>query len=208
MGISLYYSFTENQVYNNNLIENLHQAFVTYGCWGNVFNLEKPVGGNYWSDWTSPDADGDGFVDSPYVFTGGQDDLPWTRQDRWKTIPVDIDIKPGSHPNCFNVNGHGVIPVAILGSAEFDVTQIDVSTVSFAGLEVRVKGNDNPQCSVADVSGDFNSPEGAPDGWADLVCHFVDDPASWCPGDSTATLNGSLLDGRAFEGTDEICIVP
>lgn len=43
---------------------------------------------------------------------------------------------------------------------------------------------------------------------ADLVCQFVDDPASWCPGGSTATLNGTLLDRRAVEGTDEICIVP
>jgi hypothetical protein len=31
---------------------------------------------------------------------------------------VGIDIKPGSDPNCFNINGHGVIPVAILGSSE------------------------------------------------------------------------------------------
>jgi PKD repeat protein len=49
-----------------------------------VFNLDEPVGGNYWSDWTGPDDDGDGFVDSPYVFTGGQDNLPWVNQDGWK----------------------------------------------------------------------------------------------------------------------------
>ena len=32
---------------------------------------------------------------------------------------VEIDIKPGSDPNCFNNNGHGVIPVAILSSNNF-----------------------------------------------------------------------------------------
>ena len=42
-------------------------------------------------------------------------------------VQVDIDIKPGSDPNCFNVNGNGVIPVAILGSANFDVTRVDDS---------------------------------------------------------------------------------
>ena len=36
--------------------------------------------------------------------------------------PVAIDIKPGSDPNCFNNDGHGVIPVAILSSTDFDAT--------------------------------------------------------------------------------------
>jgi hypothetical protein len=125
-------------------------------------------------------------------------------------IQVQIDIKPGSYPNCFNVNGHGVIPVAILGSADFDVTQVDVGTLEFAGLDVRVKGNDKPQCSVEDVSGDFTSPEGAPDGHADLVCQFVDD-STWSADDGTATLSGNLkadYGGTPFEGSDEICLRP
>jgi len=123
-------------------------------------------------------------------------------------VQVTIDIKPGSFPNCFNSNGHGVIPVAILGSDTFDVTQIDVSTLGFGGLDVRVKGNGNPQCSFEDVSGDFTSPEGAPDGYLDLVCQFVDDASAWTPDDGTATLTGELLDGTPIEGSDSICIVP
>jgi hypothetical protein len=128
--------------------------------------------------------------------------------DACEFVSISIDIKPGSYPNCMNVNTHGVIPVAILGSEEFDVSFIDVSTLSFAGLEVRVKGNDRPQCSMEDVSGDFSSPEGAPDGYPDLVCHFVDEQVQWEPGESTATVTGFLNDGRSVEGTDEICIVP
>jgi hypothetical protein len=89
--------------------------------------------------------------------------------------PITIDIKPGSYPNCFNIKSHGVIPVAVLGRADFDIAQIDVSTLHFAGLDVRVKGNGAPQCSVEDVSGDFTYPEGAPDGYLDLVCQFVND---------------------------------
>jgi hypothetical protein len=123
-------------------------------------------------------------------------------------LEVDIDIKPGSYPNCFNMNGNGVIPVAILGSADFDVTQIDVSNLKFGGLDVRVKGNDKPQCSVEDVSGDFSSPEGAPDGYDDLVCQFVDDPTTWSPDDGTATLTGYLCDGTPIVGSDEICLRP
>jgi parallel beta-helix repeat protein len=75
-GIDLYDS-SGNQIYNNNFISNTTQAYVTGGS-GNIFNLDKPTGGNYWSDWTTPDADQDGFVDNPYVFTGGQDNLPRT----------------------------------------------------------------------------------------------------------------------------------
>jgi len=72
-GINLY-SSNLNQVYNNSFIENRYQAVVSGS--GNVFNLPAPVGGNYWSDWICPDADGDGFVDYPYIFAGGQDNLP------------------------------------------------------------------------------------------------------------------------------------
>lgn len=58
-------------------------------------------------------------------------------------IPVTIDIKPGSEPNCFNNDGHGVIPVAILGSAEFDVTTIDAGSVMLEGLAVKAVGKSN-----------------------------------------------------------------
>jgi hypothetical protein len=74
-------------------------------------------------------------------------------------------------------------------------------------MAVNVKGNGVPQCSIEDVSG----PEGVPDGWDDLVCHFLDDPNVWVPGDGVATLTGTLLEdygGVSFEASDEITIVP
>jgi hypothetical protein len=120
---------------------------------------------------------------------------------------VQIDIKPGSYPNAVNINGNGVIPVAVVGSAEFDVTQVVIGSLSFAGLEVKVKPNGAPQCSISDVSG----PEGVPDGYNDLVCQFVDDPLLWLPGDAIAQLTGAfLVDGEEapFRGSDEITIVP
>jgi hypothetical protein len=114
-------------------------------------------------------------------------------------IIVDIDIKPGSDPNCFNVNGNGVVPVAILSSADFDVSNIDQTTLSFAGLDVRVRGNKGPFCGSEDVNAD---------GLLDLVCHFVDDPTNWTPDmNDLASLGGTLLDGTDFTGTDSICVV-
>lgn len=116
--------------------------------------------------------------------------------------PVLIDIKPGSYPNSFNANGNGVIPIAILGSADLDVADVDPSTLSFEGALVRVKGNGNAQCSLEDVS----SP---PDGYLDLVCQFVDDfTEGWLIGDGTASVTGNLLDGTLISGSDSISIVP
>ena len=84
-------------------------------------------------------------------------------------IEILIDIKPGSDPNCFNVNGHGVIPVAILGSDTFEVTDIEQGSLSFGGLAVRIRGNKGPLCRV-DYSDD--------DEYLDLVCQFEDNSAA------------------------------
>ncbi len=111
---------------------------------------------------------------------------------------VSIDIKPGSDPNCFNINGHGVVPVAILGSAEFDVNDIDIYTLSFAGLEVRIRGKKGPLCSYEYVNEDE---------YLDLVCHFEDNTDYWEPGDGVADVTGQLADGTEFKGTDSICVV-
>jgi hypothetical protein len=111
------------------------------------------------------------------------------------------------YPNALNINGHGAIPVAVLGSADFDVTWVDVTTLAFAGLEVNVRGNGAPQCSIEDVSG----VDGVPDGFDDLVCQFSDDPTLWVPGDGVADLSGNWFPeygGNPFEASDEISIVP
>lgn len=44
-------------------------------------------------------------------------------------IPVDIDIKPGSCPNPLDVKSKGVLPLAVLGIDNFDVTTIDPATI-------------------------------------------------------------------------------
>ena len=46
-----------------------------------------------------------------------------------QTIPVLVDIHPQSCPNPLKPTSKGVIPVAILGTDEFDVTTINPATV-------------------------------------------------------------------------------
>ena len=49
-------------------------------------------------------------------------------------IEVPVDIKPQSCPNPLNTKSKGVTPVAILGTADFDVTDIDPLTIILAGV--------------------------------------------------------------------------
>lgn len=67
---------TGNKIYNNSFINNPTQAYVVPGITGNNFNADYPIGGNYWSDYTGIDHNHDGFGDTPYIFNGGQDNLP------------------------------------------------------------------------------------------------------------------------------------
>ena len=64
------------------------------------------------------------FVENP----NDADDVNYDDFTCFKAVlPVRIDIKPGSDPNCFNNNGHGVIPVAILTTDTFDAASVDPS---------------------------------------------------------------------------------
>ena len=118
-------------------------------------------------------------------------------------IGVAMDIIPGSHLNCFNSNGQGMLPVAILGSATFDVTQVDPSTVQLEGMSVKAVGqNGTPLASIRDVNRD---------GFDDLVVMIEHQKGVFAPGDETATLTGALLPqfgGTLITGDDSICIVP
>jgi len=44
-------------------------------------------------------------------------------------LEVGVDIKPGSCPNPFNNKSQGSVPFAIVGTADFDVTTIDSTTI-------------------------------------------------------------------------------
>lgn len=113
---------------------------------------------------------------------------------------VEIDIKPGSDPNCFNNNGHGVIPVAILGSVTMDVTNIDPATVELEGLKVKRVGKLNKllaHIEDADV-----------DGFDDMVVQIQDEAGAFPIGHSTATLTWEFYDGTQFSAEDDICVVP
>ena len=104
---------------------------------------------------------------------------------------VDIDIKPGSDPNGVNPRSKGVIPVAVLGSEDFDATQVDFTTVAFGpgGAAPVHDGH------VEDVNSD---------GFADMVFHFKIAETGIACGDIDATLTGESSGGDPFEATDAV----
>ncbi len=73
-----------NRIYNNNFIGNTTQA-VDESPEADYWDNGLPEGGNHWSNWTSPDADDDGFVDVPYQISGGysQDNFPYVLRNGW-----------------------------------------------------------------------------------------------------------------------------
>lgn len=89
----------DNTIINNNFINASAKLYSNTNT-GNVFNLNAPAGGNYWSSYNEPgegcyDANADGFCDQPYYYGYYPHDpvidyLPWTKQDGWLTPDVII----------------------------------------------------------------------------------------------------------------------
>ncbi len=113
------------------------------------------------------------------------------------TTEVNIDIKPGSDPSSFGVNSKGKIPVALFGSATFDVNLVDDSTVRF-GSSAESGAYSSIKAGLEDVNGD---------GFMDKVYHFNFPETNLGSTDTVAYLSGTLVDGTSFEGSSDINIV-
>lgn len=93
-------------------------------------------------------------------------------------IGCGVNVQVHAEPACCD-DPDGTTEVVIMGSANLDVEQIDVSTLNFGGSKA-------PQCTIEEVSGDA---------YPDLVCQFG----------SSFTLTGSLKDGAPIEGSAKVC---
>jgi hypothetical protein len=126
-----------------------------------------------------------------------------------------LDIKPGSCPNPFNTKAHGRLPVAVLGTEAFDVTQIDVTTLA-------LEGPDGAAYPIWNRLGDVATPfegelcdchELGADGFTDLKLQFMRPDVTAILGSVDdgdmiqLTLTGDLVDGTEFEASDCIWVL-
>jgi len=140
-------------------------------------------------------------------------------------VDISVDIKPTSCPNPLNTGGKGVLPVAILGTEDFDVAQVDPSTVSLTieGLE---EGVSPLRWAMEDVAtpysgeedGCYACTEEGPDGYMDLTLKFNSQEVvtmlgldQFNDGDCVMlTLKGNLKEefgGTAIAGEDVVRII-
>lgn len=124
---------------------------------------------------------------------------------------VSLDIKPGSCLNPLNAKNMGVLPVAIAGSAELDVTTIDPLTIMLAGVApLRFSYDDVTSSSECTTQGS--------DGNLDLTLKF---DAQELVGaievylgrtlldneELTLGLDGELYSGSPITGEDKVTVI-
>ena len=205
-----YIWFTDVGAYTNSF-----SAYGTFDQSGNVYEWNEafidPIyrcvrGGSYASHWYGIGCSYRSNVHPQQAFLA----LGFRIASAPEPTPVAVDIKPTSCPNPLNVKSKGVLPVAILGSEDFDVTEIDVLSVRLAGISaIRSRFED-----VATPPEDANececSTEGS-DGYLDLTLKFetqaiVEALGEGADGDEwILELTGTLYDETEIIGED--CVI-
>jgi hypothetical protein len=120
--------------------------------------------------------------------------LLWVATMAMAAVTVDIDIRSANDADSINCsNPKEVITVVIIGTSDFDVTQVDTRSVEFEGA------------FEMDIQGHFEDIDG--DGDIDLVFRFrMGDTVLRCE-DTEGKLTGLLVDGTPFEGKDAVKLV-
>jgi len=95
-GIDLSWS-SNNIIYLNDFIDNTQHAYIGTSGYANFWDDGYPSGGNYWSDYTGVDADGDGIGDTPYVIDADNQDRyplmnPWTPSEPVTPTPPEAQV--------------------------------------------------------------------------------------------------------------------
>jgi len=132
---------------------------------------------------------------------------------------VDIDIKPESCPNPVNLDKQGLLPVAIIGTGDFDITDIDPDTILLTreGCDsgvAPIRWNYEDVATPYTGTDDCGCHELGGDGYLDMSLKFdtqelvielnlVEVVGQTIP----LTLTGKLRDGTLFEGQDCIWVL-
>lgn len=110
-----------------------------------------------------------------------------------QSLMIEVQVKPGedSGPASINLRAQGVIPVALLGSPDFDVEEIDLESLR-AGPDAATP---RPHPSFEDVNGS---------GHLDIVAHFPTAGLGLTAGSTELCVSGRTTGGTPFNGCDAI----
>lgn len=129
---------------------------------------------------------------------------------------VAVDIKPGSCPNDMDLQSTRFLPVAIVGTGDFDVTDVDPASVLLEGMApLRWSLGDaaTPFRPFMGKQGPFDCTVVGPDGRVDLILQFSRRSVLLALGPVNAgdvrvlRLTGSRRDGTEFVGEDVVLIL-
>ncbi len=125
-----------------------------------------------------------------------------------------FDIKPTSCPNPLNVKSRGVLPAAILGTEDFDVTQIDPASIMLACTAQPIRWSyEDVSTPVGPDAELCECTEEGPDGYLDLTMKFAtqDVVAAIAPFDDgdyvSVMVSATLLDGTVIVLDDCVWII-
>jgi len=94
---------------------------------------------------------------------------------------MDIDILPGNADNTIDLGKQRLLPVAILGSANFDINDFNPRTLKLKAVGQNLVGkSDKTMCRQQDINGDS---------YMDLVCDIKTIGFRVEPGDITVIIS-------------------
>ena len=119
---------------------------------------------------------------------------------------MSIDVRPSSTQDRIPLQAGGVLPVALLGSEEFDVLLVDATSLAFGpeGGPFAAPIHDlGVEGVLADHLKDVNL-----DGWTDLVTHYRVGDLAFASGDESACMVGTSLGGLELMGCAAVVTRP
>ena len=121
------------------------------------------------------------------------------------TVPLTLDIKAGDTQNAISLTDHGLLPVAVLGTTQVDVSELDPGSVRLGAATLALRGSAQAPKLAYSIE-DVNS-----DGQLDLVAFFdiqtLVQLGILTSGTQTLTLVANGFDHAPYAGSDAIVVV-
>lgn len=206
------------KIYN----ENSWARFICYPYWGwgSIDDLDDGwyryhlVNTVYWED-SSADA---GFFILEWTWQYNTAESPVVLDNLMiapepTPVPVAVNIRPQCCPNPLSAVSKGMLPVAISGTNEFDVYDIEPTSVSIVVDGNEISAVRHCYQDVAAPAEPCVCPESSdPDGFTDIILHFETEDLLEALGDLTGVeqlelqFTGRLLDLTPIVGSDCVLI--